>query len=271
MGRNDNRQYDDWKDAFGNNFTQNDGLHNIGMAAKNIETDGGYQARVSGMYGEFSLSAVLKSLPDCYHVMDDILLQTGEQLRIYQPEKYGQSIWEVVPRGKGGKLFEVVKQSTQIDHIVVSPFGIFVIETKNHKGMIFGDSQGEVWTQVLVGRRGGHHTFYSPVKQNEGHVRHLSKQIKVPVSDMTGIIVFTNPEANLMNVNCTACMTLDAVYEAILGFQNQIFNEKQVEAIIHRIEKVGVNNYSLAREHERYVQDLKKRHEINKMLKASRG
>ena len=95
-------------------------LDNI-MANKNYETDGGYYAKVSGDTGELEISSALKSLPDYYHIIDDVLLQTK-------------------------------KGSTQLDHVIVSPFGIFVIETKNHKGMIFGDCCGQVWTQVLNGR-----------------------------------------------------------------------------------------------------------------------
>ena len=46
------------------------------MERKNLETAGGYFAKASGDKGELEISTVLKSLPDCYHVMDNILLQT---------------------------------------------------------------------------------------------------------------------------------------------------------------------------------------------------
>lgn len=39
--------------------------------------------------------------------------------------------------------------TTQIDHILVSCFGVFVIETKNYKGWIFANPKHESWTQVL--------------------------------------------------------------------------------------------------------------------------
>ena len=45
--------------------------------------------------------------------------------------------------------------TTQIDHIVVSQYGVFVVETKCYKGWIFGDSESRAWTQALyAGRRG---------------------------------------------------------------------------------------------------------------------
>ena len=43
--------------------------------------------------------------------------------------------------------------TTQIDHVVVSPYGIFVIETKNYKGWIFGHENSEEWKQSLLGKR----------------------------------------------------------------------------------------------------------------------
>ena len=46
-------------------------------------------------------------------------------------------------------LFESNGRSTQIDHIVVSPYGVFVIETKGYKGWILGGENSEYWTQVI--------------------------------------------------------------------------------------------------------------------------
>jgi len=39
--------------------------------------------------------------------------------------------------------------TTQIDHILLSPFGIFVIETKNYTGWIFGGERQKMWTQKI--------------------------------------------------------------------------------------------------------------------------
>ena len=39
--------------------------------------------------------------------------------------------------------------SKQIDHLIVSIYGAFVIETKNYKGWIFGNESSKYWTQTL--------------------------------------------------------------------------------------------------------------------------
>lgn len=196
------------------------------MQRRNAETQGEYQAKLSGDQGELELSSVMRSLPDCYNVVDDVLLQTK-------------------------------KGSTQLDHIIVSPFGIFVVETKNHKGMIFGDCFGQVWTQVLPPK--GRFKFYSPVKQNAGHIQHLSQQVQIPASYMTGVIVFTNPGANLDNVNCPFCFRVGDLYRYILSFQNQIFTDTQVEKVLARIDKVDTNGYLNRRKHVNYVKGLKEK------------
>ena len=60
--------------------------------------------------------------------------------------------------------------TTQIDHIIVSRFGIFVIETKNMKGWIFGDAKQKMWMQKIY-----KHTtkFQNPLFQNYKHVKHV--------------------------------------------------------------------------------------------------
>lgn len=287
--------YEDWNNRLGKNFTNNSGIHNEMMKQKNIETGGGYQATVSGMYGEFTIAAVFKSLPEEYVVINDILIQTGVQYRKYgrtELNKYGETPWELAVRvGKkqfkiiskqialneiinNNKIYyEVVKKSSQIDHLIVSPYGIFVIETKNHKGWVFGDIRGRVWTQVLNGENGwraygghAHYTFFNPVHQNELHMQHLSNNLKLSRNFMTGMVVFTNPEAYLGNVNCNCCYTLDMFAEALFMYNRQIWTEKQTEQIIKAIEKLNSSSYSLSKEHTIYVKDMQNRHEINRAI-----
>lgn len=266
----DEKHYLDWNDKLGQNFDRQSGIHQYGMMSKNIETDGSYQAKVSGDYGEFTAKSVLNSLPNWYAVMDDILLQTGIQYRPYEPEIYGESPWKLVK--KKGRIYEEVHKSTQIDHLVISPFGIFVIETKNHKGYVFGSVSSKVWTQVLNGENGKraygghtHYTFLNPVTQNNEHIQHLSKQLKISNNFMTGMIVFTNPDAFLGNVDCNCCYTLDMLYEAILSYNTQIFNSKQFNQIIHKVVNLDTNNYLTEKEHITYVKDIQQRKEMFKL------
>lgn len=121
-----------------------------------------------GKIAEKMVHHKLMQLPEEYHVIDDVLF---------------------VSNGR----------STQIDHIVVSPYAVFVIETKGYKGWIFGGESTEYWTQSIYGHKS---TFYSPLLQNDGHVRFLKFMLK----DLGNIpfipIVCFNNEAELkVNVN----------------------------------------------------------------------
>lgn len=62
--------------------------------------------------------------------------------------------------------------TSQIDHVVVSEYGIFVIETKNYKGWIYGGNYSEFWTQNIFGKK---YELHNPILQNQGHVRALKR------------------------------------------------------------------------------------------------
>ena len=63
--------------------------------------------------------------------------------------------------------------TTQIDHIVINSYGVFVIETKNYSGKIVGKDDEEVWHQYLCKGKLCYN-LNNPVKQNENHIRHLT-------------------------------------------------------------------------------------------------
>lgn len=86
----------------------------------------------------------------------------------------------VLPRPDG-------KGPTQIDHVVVSPFGIFVIETKNYAGWIFGDEHSRTWTQVIYQKKS---RFQNPLHQNFLHVSALVKATGLPGEWFHNLVYF---------------------------------------------------------------------------------
>ena len=78
--------------------------------------------------------------------------------------------------------------TTQIDHVVLSPYEIFVIETKNYTGWIFGNEKQKNWTQVIYKNK---ERFYNPILQNNGHIRALKESSKEDF-EFHSIIVFSN-------------------------------------------------------------------------------
>jgi restriction system protein len=77
--------------------------------------------------------------------------------------------------------------TTQIDHIVVSQFGVFVLETKNMKGWIFGDAKQKQWTQKIFKYTG---KFQNPLHQNYKHTQTLASCLAIPTEHIYSVIVF---------------------------------------------------------------------------------
>lgn len=77
--------------------------------------------------------------------------------------------------------------TTQIDHIFVSCFGIFVVETKNYGGWIFGGKDQATWTQKHFKST---HRFQNPLRQNYKHVKALESLLSVPPEKIFSVIVF---------------------------------------------------------------------------------
>lgn len=77
--------------------------------------------------------------------------------------------------------------TTQIDHLIVSIYGIFVIETKNMQGWIFGNKHNKTWTQTIYKRS---YTFQNPLHQNYKHIKVLSKITGIEENKFHSIIVF---------------------------------------------------------------------------------
>ena len=80
---------------------------------------------------------------------------------------------------------------TQIDHVLVSRFGVFVVETKNLNGWIFGRPGDRTWTQRF--QNGARYAFPNPLRQNAWHVRALSDMLVprgIPMRAIHSVVAF---------------------------------------------------------------------------------
>lgn len=77
--------------------------------------------------------------------------------------------------------------TTQIDHLVVSRYGVFVIETKGMIGWIFGHPDHLRWTQVIYGDR---HRFQNPIRQNYRHVKAVRDLLYLSRIQVIGVVAF---------------------------------------------------------------------------------
>lgn len=155
-------------------------------------------------------------------------------------------------------------QTTEIDILMISRNGIFVYESKNYSGWIFGDERRRYWYQTLyAGRRRRAHKepFYNPVMQNAGHIRHLKKILGQDIPIMS-VIVFSD-RCELKNIRLssgTACV----VHKSDVAFRtkylmNQIGYETLSEEDIDRIYRL-LYPYTQADDHvkEMHVRNIRR-------------
>lgn len=80
--------------------------------------------------------------------------------------------------------------TTQVDHIYVSRYGVFVVETKNYAGWIYGREHDATWTQHLYRVR---HSFQNPLRQNYRHTKAVQNLLGIDDSAVHSVVAFMGP------------------------------------------------------------------------------
>lgn len=130
--------------------------------------------------------------------------------------------------------------TTQIDHLVISRFGLFVIETKCYKGWIFANPKNRYWTQSLyAGGRGwfAHaekHRFQNPIKQNWRHIFVLSERLKMPLRNFVNIVVFCGDASFKTSVPDNVMGASDIV-PYIRSFDKPLFDSDRAIGIFNSV------------------------------------
>lgn len=125
--------------------------------------------------------------------------------------------------------------TTQIDHIIVSRYGIFVIETKNMEGWIFGDEKQPQWTQSLYGKK---YRFQNPLHQNYRHTKALEEFLGLPASHFHSVVCFVGETCKL-KTELPANVICGGPFGFIKAKTEVLIPDDQVPAIIEAI-KTGM-------------------------------
>lgn len=83
-----------------------------------------------------------------------------------------------------------VVDESELDVLMLHERGVFVFESKNYSGWIFGSERQRMWTQTL--NRTTKTRFYNPILQNAAHVHVLSERLVVPEESFVSYIVFSD-------------------------------------------------------------------------------
>ena len=123
--------------------------------------------------------------------------------------------------------------TTQIDHILVSRFGIFVIETKNYSGWIFANAKHSTWTQVLYG---GKFKFQNPIFQNLRHLQAVQELLDfLPPSAIKSVVVFVGSAEFKTEVPAGVC-TLSGLMAYIRNHSEEALSINRVQFSVGRLE-----------------------------------
>ncbi|MGI6706509.1 MAG: NERD domain-containing protein [Clostridia bacterium] len=171
----------------------------------------------SGLIGEVTSEGVLASLPDDYYVFPSI---------------------EIEFEGK----------KSQIDHLIVGPTGVFIVEAKNVNGYVVGSEDDKEITIHKVGQKGGQYqsTMYNPTKQVATHVYRTSGYLKEQGIHtwVQGMVYFTNPASTVQLESRNIPVFSESedggkeIYNYILNYENKrLLDKKEVNRIVNAIEK----------------------------------
>lgn len=124
---------------------------------------------------------------------------------------------------------------TQIDHILISPYGVFIVETKNYTGWIFGNARQKQWTQKIYKKS---YKFQNPLHQNYKHIKVLEMVLSDVVDPqyLHSIVVFT-ARSEFKTDMPENVFRSKAWIEYVKRFDQQVISPMKLKRIKYRIEK----------------------------------
>jgi hypothetical protein len=123
--------------------------------------------------------------------------------------------------------------TTQIDHILVSRFGVFVIETKDYKGWIFANAKHATWTQVLYRWK---FKFQNPIFQNMRHVRAVQELLDfLPPEAIKSAVVFTG-RGEFKTDMPSGVYTLPGLIDHLRAATEEVMSLNRVQFCVGRLE-----------------------------------
>lgn len=181
-----------------------------------------FYKKIRGFMGEFWVKQELKKLPkDKYIILNDIMIKSN-------------------------------KGTHQIDHIIISKYGIFVVEMKNYYGLITGEEHQNKWTQHLGKNK---YYFNNPIHQNYGHIKALEELLNLSEDKFISIICISN-QAKL-KVKAKNVTQLDFISDLIKSYNNEIIIE-DLSKIKNKIEQNNITDKEIRKSHIKNIKNTVK-------------
>jgi hypothetical protein len=145
--------------------------------------------------------------------------------------------------------------TTQIDHILVSRFGVFVIETKDYNGWIFANAKQAAWTQVLYRQK---FKFQNPIFQNMRHVEAVKNTLDfLPSNCIQSLVVFTG-DAKFKTDIPPGVFTIPELIEYLRNHTDEAMSVNRLQFCVGRIETARL---AISRKIDlQHIKNLERRH-----------
>lgn len=151
--------------------------------------------------------------------------------------------------------------STQIDHVIVSKYGVFVVETKNMRGWIFGSPNQKTWAQKIYKHSS---KFQNPLHQNYKHVKTLESLLSLEEEQIFSVVVFVGNST--FKTDMPENVTYGSGYIRFIKSKKQlVLSESEIKDIINKIETGRLTpSFKTNREHVKHVKEIISKKEENK-------
>ena len=200
-------------------------------------------------------SVILKPLYDYLYIYLPILLIVTFLKTPWFKGKFGEFLVNTAAKIRLDKeTYHLIKNvtlptedgTTQIDHVIVSIYGVFVIETKNMKGWIFGNKDQKTWTQKIFKET---HKFQNPLFQNYKHTKTLESLLGLTDQQIFSVIAFMGEST--FKTEMPENVTSGGGYIRYIKSKTApVLTEPQVKEIISKIESDRLTpSFKTDREH----------------------
>lgn len=192
-----------------------------------------------GDLGEYKIEVQLRQFPKENRYLNDVLMPN--------------------PRSKTGYA--------QIDHVLITPYAIFVIETKNYKGYIHGKRDDNSW------RVNSKFNMYNPLRQNRTHINALKRVLKdYEHLRFVSVVSFTKRcelhiDPELRTVDTDEFVVLDIVLTEFIErklirlkneYANPPLSESAVAGIFELLSEKNITDPKAREEHAQKASEAKK-------------
>lgn len=153
-------------------------------------------------------------------------------------------------------------QYTEVDLVAIHSTGIYVIESKNYRGVIVGNEDERIWNQAFIEDR---NEFYNPIMQNAGHIRAIKLFLGERYKDIPfhSIIVFNNNsnidmiKVKSKGIVITKHMNLTSQLQGLFHILPDILNEESTRVVYESLLPQTEVSEDIKRKHLEFVQQRK--------------